>query len=157
MIFSTAAKKICMESLGLRLGRVHIRHGMEWSVPQNGLLTSEGVLESLGLDSLLGDVTVLLNGEEEWVLGRCEGVVFDHSDDIHELDFGGEGVAVVDDWLTVWAIPAVHCVCVRERERERVVIDGYMQLYKVIDCYRWLYAIIEGNMWLYRVACGYSV
>ena len=86
----------------------------EWngSVPQNGMRTSKIVLKGLGLGPLLADVAVLLDGQQERVLGRGKGVVFDRPDDIHELDFGSEGVAVVDDGLAVWAIPAVHCVCV---------------------------------------------
>ena len=41
-------------------------------------------------------------------LADCKGVVLDALDDIPELDFGGEGVAVVDDRLIVRAIPTVH-------------------------------------------------
>ena len=77
---------------------------------QNGTLTSKDVLESLGHESLLADVAVLLNRQEEWVLGCCEGVLLDCSDYIHELNFGSKSVAVVDDWLAIRTIPAIHCV-----------------------------------------------
>ena len=36
----------------------------------------------------------------------------DTFNDINEPYLRSEGVAVVDDWLVVTAIPTVHCVCV---------------------------------------------
>ena len=35
-------------------------------------------------------------------------MVIDGLEDIQELDLGGECVAVVDVWVTIWPIPAVH-------------------------------------------------
>lgn len=56
----------------------------------------------------------------EWtdVLILDEGVLVDGLDDIFEEDLGGEGVAMVDDWLTVLTVPTVHCG--QERQTERV-------------------------------------
>lgn len=42
-------------------------------------------------------------------LGGDEGVLLDGGQDVTELDLGGEGVSVVDDWHPVRTIPAVHC------------------------------------------------
>lgn len=40
---------------------------------------------------------------------RCdEGMLLDGGQDIAKLDFGCEGVSVVDDWHSIWTIPAVH-------------------------------------------------
>lgn len=40
---------------------------------------------------------------------RCdEGMLFDGGQDITKLDFCREGVSMVDDWHSVWTIPAVH-------------------------------------------------
>lgn len=40
---------------------------------------------------------------------RCdEGVLFDGGQDIRKLNFGCEGVPMVDDWHSFRAIPAVH-------------------------------------------------
>lgn len=40
---------------------------------------------------------------------RCdEGMLFDGGQDIRKLDFGCEGVPMVDDWHSLRAIPAVH-------------------------------------------------
>lgn len=41
-------------------------------------------------------------------LGCDEGMLFDGSQDIRKLDFCCEGVSVVDDWHSIWTIPAVH-------------------------------------------------
>ena len=42
-------------------------------------------------------------------LGGREGVVLDCLNDVLEEDLGGTGVAVVDDWLLIVSVPAVHC------------------------------------------------
>lgn len=40
---------------------------------------------------------------------RCDkGVLLDGSQDVTELDFRCKGVSVVDDWHSIWSIPAVH-------------------------------------------------
>ena len=58
-----------------------------------------------------------------------EGVFLDDLNDLLEEDLGGEGVAMVDDWFIIGAIPTVHynvcvCVCVKDErvkdERVRV-------------------------------------
>ena len=41
-------------------------------------------------------------------LGCDEGMLFDGGQDITKLDFCCEGVSVVDDWHSIWTIPAVH-------------------------------------------------
>lgn len=41
-------------------------------------------------------------------LRRDEGMFFDGGQNITKLDFCGEGVSMVDDWHSVWTIPAVH-------------------------------------------------
>lgn len=41
-------------------------------------------------------------------LGCDEGVLFDGGQDVTKLDFCREGVSVVDDWHSIWTIPAVH-------------------------------------------------
>ncbi len=70
--------------------------------------TSEDLLELPGHDLLLGNVAVLLEGEDDWILRRHKGVVSDALDDVIEPDLGGEGVAVVNDGVVVRTIPAVH-------------------------------------------------
>lgn len=40
---------------------------------------------------------------------RCDkGVLFDGGQDITKLDFCCECVSMVDDWHSIWTIPAVH-------------------------------------------------
>lgn len=41
-------------------------------------------------------------------LGRFKCIVVDRSNDTTEGYFRGEGVAMIDDWFFVWAIPTVH-------------------------------------------------
>lgn len=36
-------------------------------------------------------------------------MLLDGGQDVTELDLGGEGVSVVDNWHPVRTIPAVHC------------------------------------------------
>ncbi len=52
---------------------------------------------------------MLLDGQDERVVRRYEGVVTDALDDVIEPDLGGEGVAMVDDGVVIRAIPTVHC------------------------------------------------
>ena len=42
-------------------------------------------------------------------LSLDEGVFVDGLDDVFEKDFGGEGVSVMNDRLSVLTVPAVHC------------------------------------------------
>lgn len=49
-------------------------------------LTSEDFLKLSGHDLLLGDVTMLLDGQDQWIVGRYEGVLSDTLDYIIELD-----------------------------------------------------------------------
>lgn len=35
-------------------------------------------------------------------------IVAKHSDNILEEDLGGERVSMVDNWFSIWSIPAVH-------------------------------------------------
>lgn len=44
----------------------------------------------------------------EDILRGDEGMLFNGGQDITKLDFCREGVSVVDDWHSVWTIPAVH-------------------------------------------------
>lgn len=37
-----------------------------------------------------------------------KGIIIDGLHNVLEEDFGGQGVAVVDDWLVVGPVPAVH-------------------------------------------------
>ncbi len=54
---------------------------------------------------------MLLYREDEWIVGRCESMFLDGLDDINESDLGRKRVTVIDDWLVVAAVPAIHCVC----------------------------------------------
>ena len=49
----------------------------------------------------------------------------DALDDIVEANFGGEGVAVVDNRVVVWTVPAIHCRQTR-KNWERVVLFKYV-------------------------------
>ena len=43
------------------------------------------------------------------VLGNTECIVLNGLDDISEENLGRQCVSVVDNWLTVWSVPAIHC------------------------------------------------
>lgn len=51
---------------------------------------------------------MLLYGEDNGVVCHGEGVLLDTLDDFDESDLGGERVSVVDDWLAVRPVPAIH-------------------------------------------------
>ena len=58
------------------------------------------------------------------VLILDEGVFVDGLDDVFEKDFGGEGVAVVHDGLTVLTVPTVHC---GQERRNNDVLNNYLK------------------------------
>ena len=47
---------------------------------------------------------MLLDGQYHWEFCRHKGVVFDATNNVHETNPGGEGVAVVDNGLSVCPI-----------------------------------------------------
>lgn len=54
------------------------------------------------------------------VLVLDEGILVDGLDDIFEEDLGGEGVAMVNDGLTVLTVPTVHCGRGGRKEEEEI-------------------------------------
>jgi hypothetical protein len=59
---------------------------------------------------LLSLATVILKRQNERVLRCIESVRFDAiHQNISEQDLGRQGVAMVNEGLTIWAIPAIHC------------------------------------------------
>lgn len=94
-------------------------------------LTSQHLLKLPCHELLLREVTVLLDRQNEGEVCHSERMLLDRSKDISELDLRCERVTVVDDWLTVRSVPAVHCKCmcvcvsvctfgcVRERESKK--------------------------------------
>ena len=64
--------------------------------------------EELGHAVLLAFGAVVLDGEDEGELGGVEGVGLHGVDqDLLEVELGGEGPAVVDDWFVSLAIPTI--------------------------------------------------
>ena len=84
-------------------------------------VTSKNLLELSGHDSLLENVAVLFNGQNDGVVGGGKGVLLDTLYDLDKPYFRGEGVAVVDDGLAVCSVPTVHW---QQRERERECVRG---------------------------------
>jgi len=41
--------------------------------------------------------------------GNTECIVLNGLDDVLEENLGSQRVAVIDDWLIVWSVPAIHC------------------------------------------------
>jgi len=56
---------------------------------------------------LLGDRTVILEGENHRVLGGNKAVVLDGLDDVLELDLSSQSVSVENDGIALWPVPAV--------------------------------------------------
>lgn len=50
---------------------------------------------------------MVLDGEDDRIVGGDEGVVLDALHHVAELDLGGHGVAVVDEGVAVLPVPAV--------------------------------------------------
>ena len=75
-------------------------------------LAVEGVpqyfLQDVRHPVLLVHTAVVLNGEDDRVVGLLEGVFLAGLHHIFEHYLGGESVAVVDDWLSVTSVPAVN-------------------------------------------------
>lgn len=46
--------------------------------------------------------------KDDWVWGGVKGMKGDGMDDFPEKDFGREGIAMVDDGLTIGSIPAIQ-------------------------------------------------
>ena len=55
---------------------------------------------------------MLLDRQNEGEVCHSKRMLLDCSKDISELDLRRECVTVVDDWLTIRSVPAVHCECV---------------------------------------------
>lgn len=51
----------------------------------------------------------------KYILALDKGVFVDGLNHVFEKDLGGQGVAMVDNWLTVWSIPTVNC---KEKDRK---------------------------------------
>ena len=57
---------------------------------------------------LLFHTTVILNGENQRIIGNLKGVGLASCDNIFEEDLGGESVSVVDNWLALISIPTIN-------------------------------------------------
>ncbi len=63
-------------------------------------------------------------------------MLLDSRDYVLEEDFGREGVAVVDDWLPIVSIPAVHWGTQEESEYSHILLKPYRKSgnFRVIKC-----------------------
>lgn len=72
-------------------------------------LTSQNLLELFNHDLLLRNREVILYRQDHRVWRGVEGIALDGVfEDIFQSDLAGEGVAVVDDGLTIVTVPYIH-------------------------------------------------
>ena len=50
---------------------------------------------------------MVLDGEDDGIVGGDEGVLLDALHHVAELDLGGHGVAVIDEGIAVLSVPTI--------------------------------------------------